>query len=35
MAEPELTSKQIERLEGRYGNRFLLEPAPDNKRLPA
>ncbi|HZL48149.1 MAG TPA: glutamate decarboxylase [Solirubrobacteraceae bacterium] len=27
----ELTSKQIERLEGRYGNRFLLEPAPDNK----
>jgi glutamate decarboxylase len=26
-----LTSEQIERLEGRYGNRFLLEPAPDNK----
>src|ERR1039457_2561577 len=26
-----LTSEQIERLEGRYGNRFLLEPAPDHK----
>ncbi len=31
MPAPELTSKQIERLEGRYGNRFLLEPAPDEK----
>jgi glutamate decarboxylase len=31
MSRPELTSKQIERLEGRYGNRFLLEPAPDHK----
>ncbi len=30
-APPELTSEQIERLEGRYGNRFLLEPAPDHK----
>src|SRR4029077_5165637 len=30
MPPPEpLTSKQIERLEGRYGNRYLLEPAPD------
>ncbi|MFI4977811.1 MAG: glutamate decarboxylase [Solirubrobacterales bacterium] len=28
---PELTREQIERLERRYGNRFLLEPAPDNK----
>ena len=28
---PKLTSEQIERLEGRYGNRFLLEPAPDDK----
>jgi glutamate decarboxylase len=27
----ELTRHQIEELEGRYGNRFLLEPAPDNK----
>jgi len=27
---PELTREQIERLESRYGNRFLLEPAPDN-----
>ncbi len=26
-----LTSEQIEALEGMYGNRFLLEPAPDNK----
>jgi len=26
-----LTSKQIEALEGMYGNRFLLEPAPDHK----
>jgi glutamate decarboxylase len=30
---PELTREQIERLESRYGNRFLLEPAPD-KQLP-
>jgi glutamate decarboxylase len=29
--QPELTREQIERLERRYGNRFLLEPAPDNK----
>ncbi len=28
---PELTRSQIERLEGLYGNRFLLEPAPDHK----
>jgi glutamate decarboxylase len=28
---PALTSEQIERLEGRYGNRFLLEPVPDHK----
>jgi glutamate decarboxylase len=28
---PELTREQIERLESRYGNRFLLEPAPDNQ----
>jgi glutamate decarboxylase len=28
---PELTREQIERLETIYGNRFLLEPAPDNK----
>jgi len=28
---PELTRRQIERLEGMYGNRYLLEPAPDNK----
>ena len=27
----ELTRHQIEELEGRYGNRFLLEPPPDNK----
>src|ERR1700677_1415307 len=27
---PELTREQIERLESRYGNRYLLEPAPDN-----
>jgi glutamate decarboxylase len=27
----ELTEKQIEGLEGLYGNRFLLEPAPDGK----
>jgi len=31
MSQPELTREQIERLEGRYGNRFLLEPAPDDK----
>jgi glutamate decarboxylase len=31
MPEPELTSKQIERMQDRYGNRFLLEPAPDNQ----
>lgn len=30
---PELTREQIERLEKRYGNRYLLEPAPDD-RLP-
>ncbi len=30
---PELTREQIERLEQRYGNRYLLEPAPDG-RLP-
>ena len=28
---PELTRSQIERLEGMYGNRYLLEPAPDDK----
>jgi glutamate decarboxylase len=28
---PELTREQIERLEQRYGNRYLLEPAPDGK----
>jgi glutamate decarboxylase len=28
---PPLTLEQIEKLEGRFGNRFLLEPAPDNK----
>jgi glutamate decarboxylase len=28
---PELTREQIERLEKRYGNRYLLEPAPDGK----
>jgi glutamate decarboxylase len=27
----ELTSEQIEALDGMYGNRFLLEPAPDDK----
>ena len=26
---PQLTREQIERLEKRYGNRYLLEPAPD------
>ena len=30
-ARPNLTREQIERLEGRYGNRYLLEPAPDDK----
>jgi glutamate decarboxylase len=28
---PQLTREQIERLEHRYGNRYLLEPAPDGK----
>ncbi len=28
---PGLTREQIERLERRYGNRYLLEPAPDHK----
>ena len=28
---PELTRSQIESLEGMYGNRYLLEPAPDSK----
>jgi glutamate decarboxylase len=28
---PELTREQVERLEKRYGNRYLLEPAPDGK----
>ncbi len=28
---PPLTLEQVEKLEGKYGNRFLLEPAPDNK----
>ncbi len=28
---PELTRTQIERLESIYGNRYLLEPAPDGK----
>ena len=27
---PAPTRRQIERLEGIYGNRYLLEPAPDN-----
>jgi glutamate decarboxylase len=33
MAKPptELTREQIERLEAMYGNRYLLEPAPDHK----
>jgi glutamate decarboxylase len=30
---PDLTGTRIEKLEGAYGNRFRLEPAPDN-RLP-
>jgi len=30
-APPELTRSQIEKLEGIYGNRYLLEPAPDGK----
>ena len=28
---PELTRVQIEKLEGIYGNRYLLEPSPDDK----
>src|SRR5580692_9596237 len=28
---PQVTRDQIERLERRYGNRYLLEPAPDDK----
>jgi glutamate decarboxylase len=28
---PQLTREQIERLQKRYGNRYLLEPAPDGK----
>jgi glutamate decarboxylase len=30
-APPELTREQIEKLESIYGNRYLLEPAPDDK----
>jgi len=30
---PDLTGRRIEKLEGAYGNRFRLDPAPDN-RLP-
>jgi glutamate decarboxylase len=30
-AAPELTRPQIEKLESIYGNRYLLEPAPDSK----
>src|SRR5580692_4420053 len=30
-APPELTRAQIEKLEDIYGNRYLLEPAPDGK----
>jgi glutamate decarboxylase len=30
-APPELTASQIEKLESIYGNRYLLEPAPDHK----
>jgi glutamate decarboxylase len=30
-APPELTAGQIEKLESIYGNRYLLEPAPDHK----
>ena len=30
-ARPELTRRQIEALEDLYGNRYLLEPAPDHK----
>jgi len=33
--QPELTREQIERLEHQYGNRFMLEPAPDDKLPPA
>jgi glutamate decarboxylase len=29
--QPELTRSQIEKLESIYGNRYLLEPAPDHK----
>jgi glutamate decarboxylase len=32
-APPDLSGRRIDTLESRYGNRFLLEPAPDN-RLP-
>ena len=28
---PPLTLEQVEKLEGKFGNRFLLEPPPDNK----
>jgi glutamate decarboxylase len=28
---PALTREEVEKLEGKFGNRFLLEPAPDNK----
>jgi glutamate decarboxylase len=31
MPQPKLTREQIERLETRYGSRFLLEPPPDDK----
>jgi glutamate decarboxylase len=30
-AAPDMTRRQIERLEGIFGNRYLLEPAPDHK----
>ena len=30
-APPDLTRPQIESLEAMYGNRYLLEPAPDHK----
>jgi hypothetical protein len=30
---PDLNGRRIDTLESRYGNRFLLEPAPD-KKLP-
>jgi len=32
-APPDLSGRRVDTLESRYGNRFLLEPAPDN-RLP-